>query len=117
MNDITKCIYTSRTGTNFRYRMNAEVLGQDDGGDPAVRLVGDDPDAVNADALLRLPSSVTPRRARVVSAAEKSRYVVILNEDAPLWTGAETQVVLEDSDGAPTTYTVRDLLPEKFGRG
>jgi hypothetical protein len=116
-NTLQACTYEADDGTEFRYYMNSEILAQDDGGDPAVLLVGNG-GATPAAELLRLPSSVKPRRVLVQSTTtKKQRTVVCLSADAPLITVPGTEIIIEDSDGAPQTYTKRKFHAEDFGRG
>jgi hypothetical protein len=114
-NTIAAWVYTDRLGRNYITGVNSEVSAQDDGGSPAVALIGGRA-ATSADNFPPLPSSVKPRRVHLKNTAKKSRYLTVMSDDAPLASSAPPTIDIEDSDGTPSTYTVRKLLPEDFGR-
>lgn len=114
-NTIGAWVYTDRLGRNYITGINTEVSAQDDGGSPAVPLIGGRA-ATSADNFPPLPSSVKPRRVRLKNAAKKSRTVTVMTADAPLASSTPPTLSLEDSDGSATTYTVRKLIEEDFGR-
>jgi hypothetical protein len=114
-NTIAAWVYTDRLNRNYITGVNSEVAAQDDGGSPAVPLIGGRA-ATSADSYPPLPSSVKPRRVHLKNTAKKSRYLTVMSADAPLASSTPPTIDIEDSDGAASTYTVRKLLPEDFGR-
>jgi hypothetical protein len=113
-NTIIAVRYTSdRAGQEFITGMNSEITTQlGTSTDPKVGVLGD----VSDTGLPALPSSVKPRRVGLKNAAGKWRYVVCLTPDSELYTGVETTLSIEDSDGAASTYTRQRAIGENFGR-
>ena len=100
-------------GQEFITGLNSEITTQvGASGDPKVGVLG----ATTGTGLPALPSSVKPRRVALKSAAGRWRYVVALRPDSELFTGVETTLSIEDSDGAATTYTRQYAIGERFGR-
>jgi hypothetical protein len=83
------------------------VFAQDDGGSPAVKLIGGR-DYVAGDVNLPMLSGLggKPRYVTVGNAGgTKTRTVVCLTDDAPLFTGAATSINLGDETGDSVAYT------------
>jgi hypothetical protein len=113
-NTIVGWIYTADDGRNYITGINSEVGAQLNGATPAVALIGGRA-ATSADPYPPLPSSVKPRRAYLKNAAKKGRTVTVMSPTADLLTiGAS--LTLEDSDGASSTFNVRRVHAEEFGR-
>jgi hypothetical protein len=113
-NQIVGWVYTADDGRDYITGINSEVGAQLNGATPAVALIGGRA-ATSADPYPPLPSSVKPRRVYLKNAAKKGRTVTVMTPTADLATiGAA--IDLEDSDGASTTFTVRKLHSETFGR-
>lgn len=110
-NTIVPWVYTADNGRDYVTGINSEVSAQLNvatpkiGGATAVGATTDGP----------LPSSVKPRRAYLKNAAGKGRYVTVMEPGAYIATVGNT-LDIEDSDGASSTYTVRKVLGEDFGR-
>ena len=113
-NQIVGWQYTADNGRDYVTGLNSEVGAQNNGASPAVALVGNR-QATSADPWPPLPSSVRPRRAYLKNATGKGRTVTLMTPDAPLATIGAT-ISLEDSDGVASTYTVRKIHAENFGR-
>lgn len=112
-NVIEAVVYTDDHSRDYVTGVDSEIFAQAGvstnpkiGGAAAVAGSGNPP----------LPSSVKPRRVGLKSAAGKWRYVVCLEPTADLFTGVETTLSIEDSDGAATTYTRQKAFGEDFGR-
>lgn len=110
-NDIQAVVYTDDDGNAFITGMDAEIFAQQ--GVALTPKVGGR-DAVIGDALLPpMPRNLRPRRVRLVSAGLRPRYVTCLTQAADLWTGVETALTIEDSDGVGAVYTRWGTLGEK----
>ena len=111
-NRIVAVEYTSDAGNNFVTGLNEEVFDQVDGG--GARIVGGSP-ALPNEPLDPLPLQMLPRRVKAVNPAGKIRYIICLENTAPLFSVGAT-ITLEDSDGAATVYTVQRRKEEEFRR-
>ena len=109
-NTIEAVVYTSNAGHNYVTGMNSEVFAQQNTGATAPLVGG--AAYTGSPRLDVLPRNLRPRQVQVASSTGYTRYVVCLTQDAPLWTGAETSVTLEDSDGASHVCTVIGDLGE-----
>lgn len=104
MNQIIRAEYLGDSGNSYTVGINSEVAALL-GGDPAVSPIGyTDAGTVGMDPL---PRQMKPRRVTVVNPAGIARQVICLSPTAPLWTGSQTTIQLEDSDGNATVYTVQ----------
>lgn len=110
-NQIIRAKYVSDNGTELVVGIDSEVAAQTGTTDPAVSLIGY---AAAGAGLLPLPRQMKPRRVVAYNPAGKRREVICLTDTAPLWTGDQTVIPLEDSDGASTNYTVDQKKPESF---
>lgn len=113
-NTIGPWKYRGDDGRDYVTGINTEVSAQMAGTDPDVPKIGGRA-ATSADAFPPLPSSVRPRRVFLKNPAGKGRYITMMDPDSWIGTVGRT-LAIEDSDGASTTYTVRRLHGEKFGR-
>lgn len=115
MANVIKAVqYTDDKGRVYVTGMDSEVFAQMDTPATSHKVGGDV--ALANDPNPPLPASVRPRRLRMGSLAGKVRYVTILSPSSPLWLGDETQLTIEDSDGAATVYTAEQQVSEHFGR-
>lgn len=112
-NVIQAVVYTDDHGRDYITGLNSEIFSQAGvstnpkvGGTAAVAGSGNPP----------LPASVKPRHVGLKNAAGKWRYVVCLENTSDLFLGVETTLDIEDSDGAPSTYTRQKAFGENFGR-
>lgn len=112
-NVIGPWVYTDDYARTYITGVNTDISAQDNGGAPAVPLIGGRA-ATAADAFPPLPSSVKPRRVECRSATKKVRYVILAEPTAPLAT-LGTVISIEDSDGAASDFTSRKVLPERLG--
>jgi hypothetical protein len=112
-NTITPVVYTDDKGRDYVYGMDSEVFAQV-GASTNPKVGG--AAATSAQNNPPLPSSVKPRRVYMKNPAGNGRYVVCLEPTADLFTGVETSITLEDSDGVQTVYTRRKAHAEDFGR-
>lgn len=107
-NQIIRAEYLSDSGVSFTVGVNSELTTQTVG-DPAESLIGyTDSGTV---AMPPLPRQMKPRAAVAYNPAGKSRTIICLQPDAPLY-AVGAQISVEDSDGVATTYTVDRLRPE-----
>jgi len=113
-NTIQAVVYTSNAGHNYVTGLNSEVFAQQNAGGTAPKVGG--ADYTGTPRLDELPRNMRPRQVQVADAGGYTRYVVCLTQTAPLWTGAETTVDIEDSDGVSHTCTVVGDLGEKQRR-
>lgn len=111
-NTIQAVVYTSDTTHDYVTGADSEVFAQV-GASTQPKIGGADYDG--SPALDPLPNG-RPRQVYMQSPGKKSRYVVCLTPDSDLYTGVETTLTLEDSDGASATYTRKGVLSEKFRR-
>ena len=100
-NQIIRAEYTSDNGTSLTVGINSELLTQLGAGD-LVKLGYSDAGTVG---MLPLPRQMKPRRVVLYNPAGKRREIICFTAAAPLFTGVETTLDIEDSDGASTTYT------------
>lgn len=112
-NTISPVRYTGDDGRVYTYGMDSEIFAQQ--GVALTPKVGGSA-AVSGDTNPPLPSSVRPRQVFMKNAAGKGRYVVCLEPTADLYTGVETTLNIEDSDGVATAFTRRHTVAERFGR-
>lgn len=111
-NDIVPWVYVGDDARSYVTGINSEITTQLNGGsDPKIGSRA----AVVADAFPPLPSSVKPRRAYLKNAAGKGRTVTVMEPTADLAL-IGTTLSIEDSDGSASTYTVRRVHAENFGR-
>lgn len=113
-NTIVPWVYTADNGRDYVIGVNSEITTQLHGGDPDGPKIGG-ATAVGATTDGPLPSSVKPRRVYLKNPAGNGRYLTVMEPDAWLLTTGRT-INIEDSDGASTTYTVRRVHGENFGR-
>lgn len=113
-NTIIPVRYVSdHSGMEFITGMNSEITTQVGAStDPKVGTLG----ATTDTGLPALPSSVRPRQVALKNGAGKWRYVVCLRPDSELYTGVETTLSIEDSDGSASTYTRQYPIGERFGK-
>lgn len=113
-NTIQAVVYTSNAGHDYVTGLNSEVFAQQNAGATAPKVGG--AAYTGAPRLDELPRNMRPRQVQVADSTGYTRYVVCLTQNAPLWTGAETTINLEDSDGANHACTVVGDLGEKQRR-
>lgn len=113
-NVIEAVRYTDDKGRTYVTGMDSEIFAQQNGGATAPKVGGAAAASGSGDP--PLPSSVKPRRVGLKSATGKWRYVVCLTPTADLFTGVESTLSIEDSDGAAATYTRQKAFGEDFGR-
>ena len=113
-NTIQAVVYTSNAGHDYVTGMNSEVFSQLNAGGTAPKVGGSAYDGTPR--LDVLPRNLRPRTVQVDDGAGYTRDVVCLTTDAPLWTGAETSITIEDSDGAAHVCTVIGDRGEKQRR-
>ena len=107
-NQIIRAEYLSDSGVSFTVGVNSELTTQTIG-DPAESKIGyTDSGTVS---MPPLPRQMKPRAVVAYNPAGKSRTIICLSPDAPLYAVGQT-IDVEDSDGASTTYTVDRLRPE-----
>lgn len=112
-NQIIRCEYVSDNGTSYTVGVDSEVAAHLGGAGGAVSTIGyTDAGTVAMDPL---PRQMKPRRAVVFNPAGKRREVICLSASADLFTGLQTTITLEDSDGAATVYT-RDSVRAEVAR-
>lgn len=102
-NQIIRAKYVADNGDEFVVGIDSEVAADTGTTDPAASLVGY---AAAPIGLNPLPRQMKPRRGVFFNAAGKRREVIILSPTAPLWTGDQAVLTLEDSDGASSEYTL-----------
>ena len=112
-NVILPWVYVDDVGTSYITGIETEVAAQLDGAGPDL-MIGSRL-ATSADPFQPLPSSVKPRRVYAKNPAGVGRTVTCMSPTAALYVKGAT-INIEDSDGASTVFTVRELLPERFGR-
>lgn len=112
-NVITPVVYTDDRNRDYVYGMDSEVFAQAGastnpkvGGQAATLAQGNPP----------LPSSVRARRVYMKNPAGIGRTIVCLEPSSELFTGVETTLNLEDSDGTATVFTRIRAHSEDFGR-
>lgn len=110
-NQIIRALYVSDNGTNFSVGVDSEVAAQTGTTDPAASLIGYAPAPTGTPPL---PRQMKPRRVVMFNAAGKRREVICLSPTAPLWTGSQLVIPLEDSDGASSNYTRDQRRDERF---
>jgi hypothetical protein len=102
--DIRAVKYTDDAGGTFQTGMAQYILSQVNGS--AVPLVGVGAQVSGDGALDPLPRGFRPRITYVSNAANgKTRAVVCLTTDAPLYTGTSTSINLQDGAGDVLAYT------------
>lgn len=108
-NTIKAYIYTDNQGVQHVYGVNQEIFTQQ-----GVALTPKIGGAVytGAPKLASFPRNWRTRKARLVNPAGKVRYITCLTPNADLFTGVETTLNIEDSDGTSTVYTVNGTLGE-----
>lgn len=111
-NTIQAVIYTSDTGKQYVTGMDSEVFAQV-GASTNPKVGG--ADYTGTPALDSLPRG-RPRKVYLQSPGKRPRYLVCLSPDSDLFTGVETTITLEDSDGSSATWTRKGLLNEKIRR-
>ena len=112
-NRIVAVQYTSDAGNEFVTGLNEEVWDQETA-TPGEHLVGGSV-ALPSEPLDPLPRQMNPRRVVATNPAGNTREVICLTPAAPLY-AVGSQITLEDSDGAATTYTVVQLRSESYRR-
>lgn len=113
-NSIVPVRYVSdKAGYEFITGLNSEILAQVGAStNPKVGVNG----SVTGTGLPAKPRSLRPRQVALKNAAGKWRYVICLTPTADLYTGVETTLSIEDSDGSASTYTRQYPIGERFGR-
>lgn len=100
-------------GIEFITGMNSELTTQLGAStNPKVGTLG----ATTGTGKPAMPRGFRPRGVALKNPAGKWRYVTCLRSDSELFTGVETTLSIEDSDGAATTYTRQYPYGERFGR-
>lgn len=113
-NTIKAVVYTSNAGHDYVTGMDSEVFAQNNAGGTAPKVGGSAYDGTPR--LDVLPRNLRPRTVQVDDGAGYTRDVVCLTNTAPLWTGAETTITVEDSDGVAHVCTVIGDRGEKQRR-
>lgn len=113
-NTIQAVVYTSNAGHDYVTGLNSEVYAQQNATTSNPKVGG--ALYTGSPRLDELPRNMRPRQVQVADSGGYTRYVVCLTQDASLWTGADTQITMEDSDGASHVCTVVGDLGEKQRR-
>jgi hypothetical protein len=62
-----------------------------------------------------MPRNYRPRRVKMGSVGLPSKYVVVYNVDAPLWSATPPTMSLKDANGVAATFTLEKKIDEKLG--
>lgn len=113
-NIIKAVVYTSNAGHDYVTGLDSEVYAQQNATTSNPKVGGSL--YTGSPRLDVLPRNLRPRTVEVADTTGYTRSVVCLSQDASLWTGADTQITLEDSDGAAHVCTVIGDRGEKQRR-
>lgn len=113
--DLGPWQYTTDNGRIFVRRADKTLTAQEAvGGTPNVG--GASAAALAAGSYESMPANWRPRAVKMGTAGRPSRYVVVYELDAPLWSATPPTMSLKDADGVAATYTVERKIGEKLGR-